>query len=515
MTLSLRSIIRFGLTVLIFSCVAGLGLIWSRMGELERHYVVAEKHRKFEMFLQRLYAEGAQVTLSARTLIIDPSNTRAPSNLENAVKNITQSFGELQVEAKDIGLADSFRTRLEEIRGLANSDIELQRQIIAFVLDHKIEDAAKVMKDRENGIWRKYRDDILALRKDVGELAEQKTEFARAQAAHQKRIVIGLSILLVSIAVAIYLSASRSLSRLMDYMKGLQEQVRIANGNSESLSRTSEGLSQSSQQQVAALQETVAALEQISQMAVQNSDQASSMEQLSAGSESVSREGQHAVAKVSDVIQEINHGNAEMISEIQLTNKKIEDIVQIIQDIESKTKIINDIVFQTKLLSFNASVEAARAGESGKGFAVVAEEVGSLAEMSGVAAKEITEMLMESTQKVQAIVESSRQKLDHLAASGQEKVQSGVLAVEQCGKILEDVVKSAAESGRTVKNIALASTEQTRGVQEISKAMHQLDQFANQNASASQETLSSARQMREQAESLQALLDSVLVTVRG
>lgn len=467
------------------------------------------------MSLQRLYAEGAQITVSTRTLIIDPSNTRSAGNVESAIKNITGTFEQLAVELKDIGLENSYRSRMDSVHELAMSDIEKQRQIITLALDHKTEEAGKVMKDVENAIWRKYRDEILGVRKEIGELADQKTEFAKAQAGHQKRIVIGLSLLLVSIAIGIFFSASQSLARLMNYMKGLQDQVRVANGNSESLSKTSEELSNSSNQQVTALQETVSALEEISQMATQNSDQAVGLEQLSNSSESISRDGQRAVAQVSEVIQDISRGNGEMIGEIQQTNKKIEEIVDIIKDIEAKTKVINDIVFQTKLLSFNASVEAARAGESGKGFAVVAEEVGNLAAMSGAAAREITAMLDASTHKVAAIVESSRQKLDRLAASGQEKVQSGIQAVEHCGKILEDVVKSASESSRSVKNISLASTEQTRGVQEISKAMHQLDQFANQNASASQETSSSARQMREQAESLQSLLDNVLVTVQG
>ena len=72
----------------------------------------------------------------------------------------------------------------------------------------------------------------------------------------------------------------------------------------------------------------------------------------------------------------------------------------LISEIGNKTKVINDIVFQTKLLSFNASVEAARAGEHGKGFSVVAEEVGNLAHMSGNSAKEITQLLESSINRV-------------------------------------------------------------------------------------------------------------------
>lgn len=92
-------------------------------------------------------------------------------------------------------------------------------------------------------------------------------------------------------------------------------------------------------------------------------------------------------------ITEISESNDRIMSQVADGNRKISEIVQVISEIGNKTKVINDIVFQTKLLSFNASVEAARAGEHGKGFAVVAEEVGNLAQMSGNAAKEISDML--------------------------------------------------------------------------------------------------------------------------
>ncbi|EQC49763.1 methyl-accepting chemotaxis protein [Bacteriovorax sp. DB6_IX] len=89
----------------------------------------------------------------------------------------------------------------------------------------------------------------------------------------------------------------------------------------------------------------------------------------------------------------IKNSNEAILTTTSEGNKKINEIVSVINEISEKTKVINDIVFQTKLLSFNASVEAARAGEHGKGFAVVAEEVGNLAQMSGKAAEEMVKFL--------------------------------------------------------------------------------------------------------------------------
>jgi len=188
------------------------------------------------------------------------------------------------------------------------------------------------------------------------------------------------------------------------------------------------------------------------------------------------------------------------------SNKEFSEIVKIITEIGDKTKVINDIVFQTKLLSFNASVEAARAGEHGKGFAVVAEEVGNLARMSGSAAKEITDMLGHSINKVNSIVSESSQKVDRLVEIGKDKISMGQSRAESCKQALKKISDNAKTISEMVGEIAHASKEQAQGVQEINKAISQMDQVVQQNTQVSQHSSSQAEQLR--AESL-ALKDTV------
>jgi methyl-accepting chemotaxis protein len=160
-------------------------------------------------------------------------------------------------------------------------------------------------------------------------------------------------------------------------------------------------------------------------------------------------------------------------------------------------------------------VEAARAGEHGKGFAVVAEEVGNLARMSGSAAKEISALLENSTQRVDGIVRESKAKVGALVSAGQVKVGEGTVVAKRCGNILEEIVNGISSVTQMSGEIATASQEQSRGVTEITKAMAQLDQTTQQNAAASEECASAAEELSAQAVSLRAAVATLVATING
>ena len=139
--------------------------------------------------------------------------------------------------------------------------------------------------------------------------------------------------------------------------------------------------------------------------------------------------------------------------------------------IDEKISIIEELARNTNLLALNAAIEAARAGEAGKGFAVVASEVRKLAESSGAAAKEITEITRSSV--VQAVL--AQEKIAH-------------------------VVPSMRKTAELVEEITYASQEQNRGADQINEAVAQLDTVVQQNASASEELASMSEELASQAE---------------
>jgi methyl-accepting chemotaxis protein len=290
--------------------------------------------------------------------------------------------------------------------------------------------------------------------------------------------------------------------------------IQIKNA-SRDVAESSTKLSEAGILQAASLQETSASVEEISSMISANSENAKQSSIISGESLSMAEKGKKVVANMTIAINEINSSNNEIMEQINDTNIEIENIVKIINDIGGKTKVINDIVFQTKLLSFNASVEAARAGEQGKGFSVVAEEVGKLAAMSGEAALEITKMLNESIKTVEEIVKNSKDKIGKLVLESRDKVEAGARVASDCEKVLNDIVVSVARVSNMMIEISTASQEQAHGVQEINKALAQLDQVTQQNVRSAADSTAVAQALLNQSENLDGNIKGLTLIIEG
>lgn len=268
----------------------------------------------------------------------------------------------------------------------------------------------------------------------------------------------------------------------------LNEQSKKVESSSASLSASAEQLSQSTTEQAASLQETSASIDEVSSMILNTKDNAtSSIELVKKGITSVTR-GARLVSEMRDGMIKIKESNSVLLEKVNQSVTETENVLGIIAEINAKTKIINDIVFQTRLLSFNASVEAARAGEHGKGFSVVAEEIGKLAQVSGEAAHEIAEMLSKSTEEVKKITEGTKENTRTALEATDQRVQAGMDISSQCEKVFKEVSESIDEISSIVNAINLATEEQSSGVSEVTKAIGQLDQVAQQNAQSAQLT---------------------------
>ncbi|MCX0499068.1 methyl-accepting chemotaxis protein [Erwinia billingiae] len=225
----------------------------------------------------------------------------------------------------------------------------------------------------------------------------------------------------------------------------------ISLGNNDLSSRT--------EQQAASLEETAASMEQLTATVKQNAENARQASQLAKSASETAGKG----GKVVD-------GVVKTMSEIAGSSKKIADI----------TSVIDGIAFQTNILALNAAVEAARAGEQGRGFAVVAGEVRNLAQRSAQAAKEIKTLIEDSVNRVNA----------------------GSLQVETAGETMHDIVNAVVRVTDIMGEIASASDEQSRGIDQIGLAVTEMDRVTQQNASLVQESAAASASLEEQASRL-------------
>lgn len=329
-----------------------------------------------------------------------------------------------------------------------------------------------------------------------------------------KTILFGFIPIFIAVGVAFLLIKGplKSLEKLAEVLSSISTNVAQT---SDQMKSNSQSLSQSNVEQTASLQQTAASLEEVGAMIRKTSDYAENTSQNSTVSKEKAEAGNAIVLKMIDSMKAINESNEVIRDEIDHSNQEFAEIVKLIHDIGNKTKIINEIVFQTKLLSFNASVEAARAGEHGKGFSVVAEEVGNLAKVSGEAATEISTMLNESVHTVERIVEETKVKVDKLLLEGKNKVDYGSEVAKSCGNILNEIVSNVASTSEMAREISSASSEQSQGIGEISKAMGQLDIVTQDNAHTSEELSNVAQSLDSDAQKLEKVVADLLKMVNG
>lgn len=307
-------------------------------------------------------------------------------------------------------------------------------------------------------------------------------------------------------------SVSKTIGSATDTLARNASEVQTA---SQQIAASATQLSEASTEQAAALQETVAAVDEISAMVEKNAEAANHSKERSNQSREAAERGREIVTNMIQAIGDIDRANEAIAEQMKTSNGELSEITSLINEIGSKTRVINDIVFQTKLLSFNASVEAARAGEYGKGFAVVAEEVGNLAEMSGGAAKEISTLLETSVRKVEQIVEQTKTRVEKLTIQSKEKVQSGSAIAGECNGALEQILENVRSVDTLVSEIAVASSEQSTGIHEISKAVSQLEIVTQQNTSVAQSSSVAAGQLSGQSDQLNSLVGDLAEIVSG
>lgn len=249
----------------------------------------------------------------------------------------------------------------------------------------------------------------------------------------------------------------------VDNLKSMVMQIHegaysISNSATE-ISQGNTDLSQRTENQASSLEQTASSMEEMTSAVKSSADNARQANQLAFGAREQAESGGKVVAEAVHAMSAINK-----------SSKQIAEIIV----------VIDEIAFQTNLLALNAAVEAARAGEQGRGFAVVATEVRNLAQRSAKAAKEIKSLIKDS----------------------EEKVDDGSRLVNDSGETLEEIVTAVKKVSDIIAEIAAASQEQSAGIEQVNRAITQLDEVTQQNAALVEEAAAASEALDEQAKGL-------------
>jgi methyl-accepting chemotaxis protein len=260
----------------------------------------------------------------------------------------------------------------------------------------------------------------------------------------------------------------RGVNQLAENMANVVSKVKLAAGEvwrgALEISTGNANLAQRTEQQTASLENTSTSMEEMTQTVKRNAENAREASQRATTAREQAINGGVVVGSAVQAMTDIN-----------VASKRIADIIG----------VIDEIAFQTNLLALNAAVEAARAGDQGRGFAVVASEVRNLAVRSASAAKEIKALIHDSV----------------------NKVQLGSELVAQSGRTLDEIVASIKQVSAIVVEIAAASNAQSTDIEQVNRAVMQMDEMTQQNAAMVEQATAASQSMADQARELNQLME--------
>jgi methyl-accepting chemotaxis protein len=283
--------------------------------------------------------------------------------------------------------------------------------------------------------------------------------------------IVGGIIILGGFAFAVM--TARSIAKPINrVVEGLTNNADQVSTGSVQVSSASHSLAEGASEQAAGIEETTSSIEEMSSMTKHNAENANQANTL--------------MAETSRVVDEANHSMGALTQSMKEISSASEETAKII-------KTIDEIAFQTNLLALNAAVEAARAGEAGAGFAVVADEVRNLAMRAADAARN-TANLIEGTVT---------------------KIKIGSEVVTKTNEAFAKVATGAKKVGELVGEISAASNEQAQGIEQINRAVSEMDKVVQKNAANAEESASAAEEMNSQAEQMKGFTKDLLALVSG
>jgi methyl-accepting chemotaxis protein len=499
--MAVKLALAFGVCVLLTVVVGTLAL--SGMQRMDEASVRLEMHAGGQEAIKEVNLGVLRASRAVRNALLDENATEIKGRIAD-IQTYRDDYVRALAEFEKTEETAEAKEALAELRRLDLRLRPMQDELVQLTLEGKVDEAKDKLKAARTiaDAVDQQIDTIEKTTKQVMAAAVVDNDTAYASTARSMVVTIGIAALL-GFGVAVFLTRlitqplgesvrvlralaqgdltqtltldtkdeigemARALTEAMVKMRTALDEVRATSDTvasaAQQLASASEEISSGAQEQASSLEETAASLEEITSTVKQNADNAQQANQLAGGARSTAENGGQVVSDAVSAMGAINESSG-----------RIADIIT----------TIDEIAFQTNLLALNAAVEAARAGEQGRGFAVVAAEVRNLAQRSASAAKEIKSLIQDSVKKVGA---------------GSELVSAS-------GKTLNEIVTSVKRVTDIVAEIAAASREQSGGIEQVNKAVTQMDQVTQANASQTEEMSGTAESLAGEAGKLQALI---------
>ncbi len=494
-----RLAVGFGLILALLLLIAGVGL--NRMGSIAADTEKIVTHYNVQNNLARDMSEQIHIVSRLLRTVLLMDNLADKKENAGRIAKSRETYDDLAKKLEATSKSAESKAILAEISALVPRARQGNTKVLELALAGQDKEANRVLFGEARGAiaaWQTGLDKASTYFKGQVDKAYTSAEAAYKQAVTIVLSVAGLALLLgavlayfitrsitqplAAMGAVIETVAQGDLTQRVDIQSKdeLGELGRILNTTNEGLREmvlqiqesalaisTASGeismgntdLSRRTEEQAASLEETASSMEQITSNVNQTADNARSANTESGKARQVAQEGGTAVSQVVVAMEAINQSSA-----------KINEIIG----------VVDEIAFQTNLLALNAAVEAARAGEQGRGFAVVATEVRNLAKRSADAAKEIKGLIRESV----------------------AKSNEGTRVAAHAGDTIQEVVTNVQRVSSLVSEIAGATQEQSTGLNEINKAVVQMDEVTQQNAALVEEAAAAAESLDAQAHAL-------------
>jgi methyl-accepting chemotaxis protein len=505
---SVRHQLRLAFAIVIAISFLSTGLAIWRLQALSRDTQALTEQPLMKERLISKWLLNMSVGAKRTAAVVRSSDPELASFFADEAKASTASSSELQKKVGELLATPEEKALFDQIGEVRKAYTSSRDRVTQLKAEGKNEEA-RALFDREfkpnTDVYIARTQDLLALQQKTID-AQARTVLASASRSQSVLMALSLATLVASIAAGMLFSRSlfrrlggepsravevaaqiaagnlrvqvdlapgddgslmAAMQRMRDSLASMVAQVRESTHaiaeSAEVISSEAQDLSSRTERQAAALEETASSMEELTQTVGHNTDNARHASELAAEASGVAREGGAMVGQLVDTMGQIDE-----------SSKRVSDIIG----------VIDGIAFQTNILALNAAVEAARAGEQGRGFAVVASEVRALAQRSAGAAKEIKDLIGDSTRRV----------------------EGGAKLAQQAGATMSDIVGGIERVSGIMSGIVESSREQSAGIAQVSQTVSQMDQTTQQNATLVEEAAAATTALREQAAALEAMM---------